>query len=312
MRKKASILSQATLWLTVFAVAWIGLSEAAEPTSSDERKTIMILDFLSENARLLRSGDFVNGKYRKLETKYGKLPRSRFEGTTLSGRKVGPETVQLVPSFSPETGQAIRYTLGPQGKGSKARSEHYLQVGEMDRTYCSEFSMMLDPNMTVAEKRREYDGGQNWVILRQWHQSAPESPPIALALEGGTNNVIVTSIRYGDHQRASSRIFRGRKPLELGKWYHFRFRWHVAPGTDKSRLKVWVSDERWGDDLRESDVLFDYHGPIGYTLKGKPASEITRNSYTLREQQGIYQGGHLAKDAFHALSIANVRIYQTQ
>jgi hypothetical protein len=181
------------------------------------------------------------------------------------GNTVGPESVMLVPSFSPETGQAIRYTLGPQATASKARSEHYLHVGEFNRTYCSEFSMMLDPNMTIAEKTRKHDGRPNWVILRQWHQSAPESPPIALMLDGGSDN---------------------------------------------GRLKVWLREERWGDGLEETDVLFDYHGPIVYTLNGKPESENNSHSNAIREQQGIYQGAHLAKMSFHAVSIANVRIDQ--
>jgi hypothetical protein len=271
---------------------------------------IVALNFKSKNSRLLPNGDFIDGEYRPRNTDYGKMPRARFEGTIPGGNTVGPESVKLVPSFSPETGRAIRYALGPQATGGKARSEHYLHVGEFNRTYCSEFSMMLDPNMTIAEKTRKHDGGPNWVILRQWHQNAPESPPIALMLEGATNNVIVTSIRYGDRKGAESRRSRGRKTLKPGKWYHFRYQWHIAPGSDNGRLKVWLSDERWGDSLRDTDVLFDYHGPIGYTLNGKPESENNSHSNSIREQQGIYQGAHLAKPSFHAVSIANVRIYQ--
>jgi hypothetical protein len=287
-------------------------ADAEEQGSSllDERKMIMALNFADENSCLLANGDLIDGETRPRNTVYGKMPRARFEGTVPGGNPVGPESVMLVPSFSRETGRAIRYALGPQATSGKARSEHYLHVGEFNRTYCSEFSMMLDPNMTIAEKTTEHDGGSNWVILRQWHQSAPESPPIALMLEGGTNNVIVTSIRYGDRKGAESQKFRGRNTLKPGKWYHFRYQWHIAPGSDNGRLKVWLSDQRWGDNLRETDVLFDYHGPIGYTLNGKPESEVSSHSNSIREQQGIYQGAHLAKTSFHAVSIANVRIYQ--
>jgi len=303
--------AKAVLCLLVLLSAYGDTRIAAASSAADERNVIVALNFASKNSRLLPNGDFTDGEYKPRNTDYGKMPRARFEGTIQGGKTVGPESVMLVPSFSPATGQAIRYTLGPQATASKARSEHYLHVGKLNHTYCSEFSMMLDLNMTIAEKTRRHDGGPNWVILRQWHQSAPESPPIALTLEGGTNNVIVTSIRYGDRKGAESRRFRGRKALELGKWYHFRYQWRIAPGSDHGRLKVWFSDERWGDDLEETDVLFDYHGPIGYTLSGKPESEINSHSNSIREQQGIYQGPHRAETSFHAVSIANLRIYQT-
>jgi hypothetical protein len=173
-------------------------ADAEEQGSSllDERKMIMALNFADENSCLLANGDLIDGETRPGNTVYGKMPRARFEGTVPGGNPVGPESVMLVPSFSRETGRAIRYALGPQATSGKARSEHYLHVGEFNRT------------------------------------------------------------------------------------------------------------------LREGDVLFDYHGPIGYTLNGKPESEKNSHSNSIREQQGIYQGAHPAKTSFHAVSIANVRIYE--
>lgn len=302
--------AKAILWLIVLNPAYGDTQKAAAGSPSDERRLIMALNFTSENSRLLPNGDFIDGETRPRNTEYGKMPMARFEGTIPGGSAVGPESVTLCPSFSSETGRGIRYALGPQVTLGKARSEHYLHVGELNQTYCSEFSMMLDPNMTIAEKTRKHDGGPNWVVLRQWHQSVPESPPIAPGLVGGANNVIVTSIRFGDRKGAESGRLRGRKTLKPGKWYHFRYLWRIAPGAENGRLKVWLSDARWGGSLTETDVLFDYHGPIGYTLNGKPESKINSHSRSIREQQGIYQGAHRAKTSFHAVSIANVRIHQ--
>ncbi|MEM7698551.1 MAG: hypothetical protein AAF236_09130 [Verrucomicrobiota bacterium] len=300
------------LLLPIFSWAQQDRSDSTSTAASEERIRLIALNFLSEDSRLLKNGDIFDLPFRKKPTDFGKLPRARFEGTTLAGRPVGPQSVSLVPSFSPEAGRAIRYQLGPQGNDSKARAEHYLHVGELNQTYCSEFSMMLDPEMTIAEKARSHDQGPNWVILRQWHQSAPESPPISLGLVQGTNNIIHTLIRFGDHKGSSSLRLRGRKTLRLGHWYHFRYKWRIAPGTDDSHLTVWFSDKRWGDELQASDLLFDYRGPIGYTLRGKPESEINEMSWVIREQQGIYQGAHRDADSFHAVSIANVQIYRVE
>ena len=69
-----------------------------------------------------------------------------------------------------------------------------------------------------------------------------------------------TGGRRGKTYRARS----SEKKIQLGQWYHFRFEWRIAPGTNRGFCQVWMSDQRKGDQLTAEDMWCNYHGPIGY------------------------------------------------
>ena len=100
--------------------------------------------------------------------------------------------------------------------------------------------------------------------------------------------------------------------MQLGKWYHFRVQWKVSPDAD-GRCVVFMSDKKLPQTLTQEDLLFRYAGPIGYTLRGRTEAEINQGGghggRTIREQQGIYQGSHLAPTAHHGYCIDHVAIY---
>jgi hypothetical protein len=159
------------------------------------------------------------------------------------------------------------------------------------------------------------DGGPNWCILRQWHQCAPESPPLSLSIKPETNNVLVWTILSGDWKGhgLKTRHF-GEKQIELGRWYHFRVRWRITP-DDRGLCIVMMSDTKLPENLTDADVLFAYQGPIGYTLKRKPNSGNPNQgdfhgAFTIREQQGIYQGPHPDPATHHGFSVDNLAIYK--
>lgn len=267
------------------------------------------LDFDNPGFKLSKNFDFNTPYIQPINRveKGGKIPRARIEGESL----IDIKQITIVPSEIPGCGNAIQYTLGPQKPTDyKARAEHYIFVGDFDKTYISEFSLKLHPNFTpIMEKRT--DGGSAWCCLHQWHQSSPESPPISLNIKKGTNNVLFTNFLYGIRRGSKIKFVQSsEKTVQLGKWYHFRYEWHVEPGTDKSYCKIWMSDEHKGDELNNKDLWYSYVGPIGYTLEGKPENEMEPLSRNLREQLGIYQNTHPNPNSFHAVIYDNVKIYQ--
>lgn len=267
---------------------------------------ILNLDFDGSDFKLYENLNFEDNGYMPTKTIYGILPSARIEGHSLTTIK----QISVISSESKDGGNAIQYTLGPQIlTDHKARAEHYLFVGDFGKIYVSEFSLKLDPNFTpIMEKR--IDGGTAWCCLRQWHQSSPESPPMALDLKVGTNNVIYTNFLSGTYKTGpDNKSYRStEKTLQLGKWYHFRYEWRIDPGTDNSFCKIWMSDTRMGNQMTDADIWCDYKGRIGYSLVGKPASEIGALSWKIREQQGLYQNSHIGANSFHAVIYDNVKI----
>jgi hypothetical protein len=274
--------------------------------------TLLNLDFDGPDFALYGSFDFTDNGYKKTGYDYNGtiwyVPTIKIEGSSSSNTP----RVTVVNSQLPNSGNALQYTLGSQlPTDLKARAEHYLVIEDFKKTYVSEFSLKLHPDFTPIDLVR-IDGGPSWCCLRQWHQSSPESPPMALELKKGTNNVVTTNFLSGTYKAGSgNKSYRtSEKTLQLGRWYHFRYEWRIDPGTDNSYCKIWVSDSRKGAQMNDSDIWCDYKGRIGFTLVGKPASEMEPLSRNIREQQGLYQSTHVNVNSFHAVTYDNVKITQ--
>jgi hypothetical protein len=228
------------------------------------------------------------------------------------GEGAGPANFSVVNDPTSGGRRVIHYLVTTQKDGHKARMEHYLHIAPMNSTYISEFSIKLDPDFTVVKSKRP-DGGPNWCCLHQWHQCAPESPPLALAITAETNNVVHWDILHGDCKGHDKHEIFGEKTIQLNHWYNFRVKWNVSPDKD-GLCVVMMSDSRLPKDLDDSDILFRYAGPIGYTLKSKPPAVAAEGNHhgplTVREQQGIYQGAHEAPNSHHGYSIDNLAIYK--
>jgi hypothetical protein len=266
-------------------------------------------DFDGNDFSLDKKLNILDNGYKIVSYTHGLLPRFRSEGSSLTNF----ERVSVVHTFTKDDNNAIQYTLGPQKEGDlKARSEHYLFVADFGKTYISEFSLKLHPNFTPILLKRA-DGGAAWCCLRQWHQSSPESPPMALNLKEGSNNVIVTEFQYGTHKHGKIKRFTStEKVLIPDKWYHFRYEWRIVPGSINSYCKVWVSENKLSKIPDPSELWCNYLGQIGYTLEGKPESEMEPLSQKIREQQGLYQNSDFDPKAFHAVIYDNVKIYLKQ
>ncbi len=230
------------------------------------------------------------------------------------GQGSGPGDFTIVKDSTSSSGKVLHYLCKSQSDGHKARAEHYLHVEPMNTSFCSEFSVKLDTEFTKVDTKRP-DNGPNWCILRQWHQCAPESPPLSLSIKAETNNVLVWTILNGDwkgHGLQTNHF--GEKQIELGHWYHFRVKWRITP-DENGQCVVMMSDKILPKDLTDADILFSYKGPIGYTLKGKPNTGTPNNGnahgpFTIREQQGIYQGPHVDPATHHGFSVDNLAIYK--
>ena len=264
-------------------------------------------DFDGPDFKLLKNGSLAGNGYKSVPSSWAQLlPYAKEEGESLC--RVARYSV--VPSGLPGGGNALQYFLGPQKPTDpKARTEHYLTVENFDKPYVSDFSLKLHPGFTPIDLKRP-DGGSAWCCLRQWHQGVPIPPPMALSLKQGTRDVISTGFGWGTYKGGKSGKTYGtrssEKQIQLGQWYHFRFEWRIAPGTDRSYCKVWMSAQRKGDQLTAEDMWCNYHGPIGYVaLDGKPSWD----GHPIREQEGLYQNSHLAPAAFHAVIYDNVSIH---
>ncbi len=332
MIKKAAHLALSILLLAL-AGGPLALAQEADAPSQDEMKDIngrkyllvpstprvapvsikpadvclLKWDFSEQDFKLQDNGHMAGNGYKASLSLAGQmLPYPKEEGKSLSQ----VPRYSLVPSGLPGGGMAMQYALGPQARTDpKARTEHYLKIENFDKTYVSDFSLKLHPGFTPIDLKRP-DGGSAWCCLRQWHQGVPIPPPMALWVKQGTPDVIRTSFSWGTYtggRRGETYGARSsEKKIQLGQWYHFRFEWRIAPGTDRSYCLVWMSDQREGDQLTAEDMWCNYRGPIGYVApEGKP----NWTGHPLREQQGLYQNSYFAPAAFHAVIYDNVSIY---
>ncbi len=264
-------------------------------------------DFAAPDFKLQDNGHMAGNGYKASPNLAGQmLPYPKEEGKSLTQIP----RYSLVPSGLPSGGKAMQYVLGPQERTDpKARTEHYLTIENFDKSYVSDFSLKLHPGFTPIDLKRT-DGGSAWCCLRQWHQGVPIPPPMSLGVKQGTRDVISAGFSWGIYKGGKSgKTFGARsseKKIQLGQWYHFRFEWRIAPGTDRSYCKVWMSDQRNGDQLTAEDLWCNYRGPIGYV---NPDGKPSWDSHPIREQQGLYQNSYFVPDAFHAVIYDNVSIY---
>lgn len=276
---------------------------------TNQKKDSIILNWNFDSTDFKLEGNFniVDNGYRAVKYSHGNLPRFRSEGNSLTSTPM----LSVVPSGVLGSGNAIQYTLGAQKEGDhKARAEHYLFVADFGKVYVSEFSLKLHSDFTPVTLQRK-DGGAAWCCLRQWHQSSPESPPMTLLLKPGTNNVIYTEFLYGTRRGGMIRRSKtSEKIIQLGKWYYFRYEWRIDPGTNNSYCKIWMSENKIDKNIDSKDLWCDYEGQIGYTLEGKPESEIEPLSRNIREQQGLYQNSDFNLGAFHAVIYDNIKIVE--
>lgn len=268
---------------------------------------ILKWDFDGDSFKIDKNYNIQDNDYKSINHGFGILPRFRSEGNSLTSTPM----LSVVPSGVLGSGNAIQYTLGAQKEGDhKARAEHYLFVADFGKVYVSEFSLKLHSDFTPVTLQRK-DGGAAWCCLRQWHQSSPESPPMTLLLKPGTNNVIYTEFLYGTRRGGMIRRSKtSEKIIQLGKWYYFRYEWRIDPGTNNSYCKIWMSENKIDKNIDNKDLWCDYEGQIGYTLEGKPDSEIEPLSRNIREQQGLYQNSDFNPDAFHAVIYDNIKIVE--
>ena len=263
-------------------------------------------DFDGPDFKLLKNGTLAGIGYKSLPSAWAQwLPYAKEEGESLS--PVARYTV--VSSGLPGGGNALQYFLGPQKPTDhKARTEHYLTVENFVKPYVSCFSLKLHPDFSPINLKRP-DGGIAWCYLRQWHQGTTRalSPPMELTVKLGTRDVISTIFRWGTDKGGKTYEARSsERKIQLGQWYHFRYEWRIAPGTDRSYSRVWMSDQRKGDQLTAEDLWCNYRGPIGYV---NPDGKPSWAGHPIREQQGLYQNSHLAPEAFHAVIYDNVSIH---
>lgn len=276
---------------------------------TNQKKDSIILhwNFDSSDLKIDKNYNIQDNGYKSVNQGSGVLPRFRSEGNSLTPTSI----LSVVSSGVFGSGNAIQYTLGAQKEGDhKARVEHYLFVADFGKVYVSEFSLKLHPDFTPVNLQRK-DGGAAWCCLRQWHQSSPESPPMALLLKPGTNNIIYTEFLYGTRRGGIIRKYKTtEKVIQLGKWYYFRYEWRIDPGTNNSYCKIWMSENKIDENPDQKDLWYDYEGQIGYTLEGKPESEIEPLSRNIREQQGLYQNSDFNIGAFHAIIYDNIKIIE--
>lgn len=93
-----------------------------------------------------------------------------------------------------------------------------------------------------------------WLLFHQWHQSSPESPPLAFEIKPGTNDVLALSLRFtGDDGKEQRRL--KHLPLTLGKWLDFVVRWRFEPRSEDGEAVVWL----------EGKEVFRYRGRLGFS-----------------------------------------------
>jgi hypothetical protein len=229
---------------------------------------------------------------------------ARFEG-----QGVGSDQISLVDDPTGGAHRVLHYLLAAQRRDDpKARVEHYLRLVPMGQTCIIEFSIKLDAGFTPVDLKRP-DGGSNWCILRQWHQSAPESPPVCLSVKPGTADILRWEGMFGNSKvdGVKHQVIDERQ-VEPGRWYDCRGQWNVMPERICTAEKtgcciVQSNDHVLPQDLADHDTIIRYRGPIGYSAR--PGHEGDQ----MREQEGIYQGSHVGMGSHHGYSIDHVALY---
>lgn len=134
-----------------------------------------------------------------------------------------------------------------------------------------------------------YDLVNDWLVVHQWHQSTPESPPIAFLMAPGYFARLNVSILYGGNKSSTTQVHLTRlndtcncedKYIDLprDKWIDFVVRWKFDPYGTTGETIVWMKEL----DAPTPKKIFEYHGKIGFTNVISPS---------INEKIGIYRKG---------------------
>ncbi|MGY1846827.1 polysaccharide lyase [Blastococcus sp. SYSU DS1021] len=125
-----------------------------------------------------------------------------------------------------------------------------------------------------------WDGGGEFLIYTQWHQTANEgSPNVDLWVTDGPQPEIRLSVRGGLQGRESAEYVATYDlgPLERGEWldHIVRIEWSTDP--EQGNTQVWINDERLVNAVGAN--LFE--GQSVYFKQGIYAASNTRREHTL-------------------------------
>lgn len=110
----------------------------------------------------------------------------------------------------------------------------------------------------------------SWFLIHQWHQSSPESPPIAMEFLPGYYARLALSIRYGANKNSETQFYLPRADNSSGdqfidlprnKWIDFVVRWKFDVSGTNGCAIVYRHDEDWTNAVQ----IFNYMGRIGFT-----------------------------------------------
>ncbi|WP_018629584.1 heparin lyase I family protein [Niabella aurantiaca] len=144
-----------------------------------------------------------------------------------------------------------------------------------------------------------------WFTFHQWHQSAPEGPPIALMLMPGYSSRLGLCIRYGVNKAGGEHptyVFRQDDTttqyidLPTNKWIDFIVRWKFGINGGGE-----VDVYRHDIDAPSSTHLYTYRGPIGYTN--------VNNENGINEKFGIYRKASYTRS--HVILYDQLRVGRT-
>lgn len=205
-------------------------------------------------------------------------------------------------------GTDTTYTISKLVKTTFSRKGPYALVYEVpkrDSIFYKEGvdrmeSNVANVNMTMAEATSfshysafsiylpsGYGVVNDWLLLHQWHQSTPESPPIAFSMAPGYFSRLTVRILYGENKQNTSFIDLVRADdtcncqdkfidLPRDKWIDFVVKWKFDPYGNNGEVIVWKREI----DATAATKIFEYHGKIGFTNVTNPS---------INEKIGIYR-----------------------
>ncbi|MEM1084587.1 MAG: heparin lyase I family protein [Verrucomicrobiota bacterium] len=203
---------------------------------------LAVHEIRAEDPQLLASIDFDHDAWR-IQHPYNTIRKGgKITFPTLEQGKWYPP--RIVPREEPDNG-AIWYGL-PASDAPKDRVESILvRDVPLGVTRFSSFAVRFPKDLPKVPE----DG---WFLFHQWHQSSPESPPLALQIKPGTNDQLMISYRFSGEDGKQRRRLRFRKlPLEV--WVSFIVKWRFDP-HGKGEAVIWMNEEE----------IFSYQGPLGF------------------------------------------------
>lgn len=163
----------------------------------------------------------------------------------------------------------------------------------LGKTYYSGFSLYIPS--TVDPVGDGLPNSSRWSTIQQWHQSSPESPPIAISIAAGYKSRIEARILYGvDKYRGETTVplYRAGDPTEryvdlpLNKWVDFTAEWQLNPFSEKGKFVLYMYDP--AQPLQPPVLLYQYEGKVGHT------GTLTRSHLT--QAFGMYRNANPTGD----------------